>query len=152
MPTRSAKRKVGWGAKKLLARAADALPQGSLLGLPGRFAAAMQTDGWLCRSEVIWHKNRTTESGPKRPVHSHRFYVRQIDAIRVASRGHTGTQVVTEDQQRTGKPAAAYVRAQRPRLSMAHRKSAGGRRDVRLPDLARPTLASANHRCRRSRP
>jgi len=33
-----------------------ALPAGNLLGIPWRFAFAMQQDGWLLRSSVVWAK------------------------------------------------------------------------------------------------
>jgi DNA modification methylase len=38
---------------------------GNLLFIPERFAMAMQDDGWLCRSEIIWDKG---EAGRKEPV------------------------------------------------------------------------------------
>jgi DNA modification methylase len=40
---------------------------GNLLFIPERFAMAMQDDGWLCRSEIIWDKG---EAGRKEPVNN----------------------------------------------------------------------------------
>ena len=34
----------------------DSLEDGNLLHIPTRLAMALQTDGWVCRSEVIWIK------------------------------------------------------------------------------------------------
>ncbi len=43
-----------------------------LLGIPWRTAIALQEDGWLLRSEVIWHKpNCFPESVKDRPTRSH---------------------------------------------------------------------------------
>jgi len=44
----------------------------SLLGLPWRLALALQSDGWILRSEIIWHKlNPMPESVQDRPTRSH---------------------------------------------------------------------------------
>ena len=37
-------------------RADGGLPNGNLLGIPWRVALALQADGWVLRSEIIWHK------------------------------------------------------------------------------------------------
>lgn len=68
------------------------LPPKSLIGLPWRFALAMQDDGWVLRSEVIWHKPDAQPSSiVDRPTtaHEHVFlfarretYFYDADAIR----------------------------------------------------------------------
>ena len=44
----------------------------NLMMIPARFALAMQADGWILRSEIIWHKpNPMTESVTDRPTKAH---------------------------------------------------------------------------------
>lgn len=44
----------------------------NLMLIPARFALAMQADGWILRSEVIWHKpNPMPESVTDRPTKAH---------------------------------------------------------------------------------
>jgi DNA modification methylase len=48
------------------------LPSLNLIGIPWRAAFALQADGWLLRSEVIWHKpNPMPESVRNRPTKAH---------------------------------------------------------------------------------
>lgn len=64
---KSSKRK--WGA-----RFVEGLKPKNLIGVPWRFALAMQADGWILRSEVIWSKTKSypqQESYIKRPIPSH---------------------------------------------------------------------------------
>lgn len=66
--------------------------QKSLIGIPWRVAFAMQADGWILRSEIIWEKpNAKPESVKDRPTtsHEHLFllslserYFYEIDAVR----------------------------------------------------------------------
>lgn len=53
-----------------------ALPNKALMGLPWRLALAMQSDGWLLRSEIIWSKTSAaperTKDRPSR-MHEHVF-------------------------------------------------------------------------------
>jgi site-specific DNA-methyltransferase (adenine-specific) len=43
-----------------------------LMGIPWRVAFALQSDGWILRSEIIWHKpNPMPESVTNRPTKSH---------------------------------------------------------------------------------
>lgn len=68
------------------------LPAKSLVGIPWRVALAMQQDGWLLRSDIIWHKpNPTPESVRDRPTRAHEYlflftktgrYFYDADAIR----------------------------------------------------------------------
>jgi DNA modification methylase len=45
-----------------------------LVGIPWRFAFAMQTRGWYLRSDIIWHKpNPMPESVTDRPTKSHEY-------------------------------------------------------------------------------
>lgn len=44
----------------------------NLLGIPWRIALALQADGWVLRSEIIWHKPAVIPlGGQRRPVVSH---------------------------------------------------------------------------------
>ncbi|MGP6175468.1 DNA-methyltransferase [Corynebacterium sp. A21] len=50
----------------------SAAPRKSLLGIPWRFALAMQEDGWIIRNSIIWHKpNGTPESVKDRLTRRH---------------------------------------------------------------------------------
>ena len=76
------------------------LPGKSLLGIPWRVAFALQDDGWLLRSDIVWAKTAPMpESVHDRPTRSHEFvfllaksgrYFYDGDAVRepYASGGH----------------------------------------------------------------
>ena len=50
------------------------LPPKSLLGIPWRVAFGLQDDGWILRSDVIWHKpNPMPESVTDRPTKAHEY-------------------------------------------------------------------------------
>jgi DNA modification methylase len=63
-----------------------------LVGIPWRFAFAMQADGWYLRSDVIWSKaNPMPESVTDRPTRAHEYvfmlakserYYADMDAVR----------------------------------------------------------------------
>lgn len=55
-----------------VARPQTAIPAKNLLGIPWRVAFALQSDGWILRSEVIWAKpSGMPESVTDRPTRSH---------------------------------------------------------------------------------
>jgi DNA modification methylase len=70
----------------------DKYREGALLGMPWRVALAMVADGWILRSDVIWHKpNAMPHSVKTRPTHDHEYlfmfskaanYYYDADAIR----------------------------------------------------------------------
>ena len=50
------------------------VPAKNLLGIPWRVAFALQDDGWILRSDIIWHKpNPMPESVTDRPTKSHEY-------------------------------------------------------------------------------
>lgn len=50
------------------------LPAKNLLGMPWRVALALQADGWLLRSDIIWHRvNAMPGSQKDRPTCSHEY-------------------------------------------------------------------------------
>jgi DNA modification methylase len=52
----------------------DGMKSKNLLFIPTRFAMAMQRDGWIVRSEVIWDKANAMPDGAKdRPTRSHEY-------------------------------------------------------------------------------
>jgi len=73
-------------------RTPDGLKDKDLIGLPWRFALAMQEAGWYLRSDIIWYKpNCQPESVRDRPTRSHEHvflfskserYLYDIDAVR----------------------------------------------------------------------
>jgi hypothetical protein len=53
-------------------RTSSGLPPKNLMGLPWRVALALQADGWVLRSEIIWEKpSCMPESARDRPTRSH---------------------------------------------------------------------------------
>ncbi|MFJ6427509.1 DNA-methyltransferase [Microbacterium maritypicum] len=55
-------------------RPTSELPAKNLLGVPWRVAFALQDDGWILRSDIIWHKpNPMPESVTDRPTKSHEY-------------------------------------------------------------------------------
>jgi DNA modification methylase len=55
-------------------RTTPGLKPKDLCGLPWRVALALQADGWLLRSDIIWHKpNPMPESVRDRPTKSHEY-------------------------------------------------------------------------------
>lgn len=90
----------GTGAPKALAKGANGrarirdarLDSKNLLGIPWRVAFALQDDGWILRSDVIWSKpNAMPESVTDRPTRAHEYvflfsksrrYFYDADAIR----------------------------------------------------------------------
>jgi len=73
-------------------KAPDALPPKNLIGMPWRLAFALQSDGWILRSDIIWHKpNPMPESVTDRPTKAHEYvfllskqgrYFYDADAVR----------------------------------------------------------------------
>jgi len=49
------------------------LPMKSLVGIPWRVAFALQSDGWILRCDVIWHRPSSSESVKDRPTHAHEY-------------------------------------------------------------------------------
>lgn len=49
------------------------LPMKSLVGIPWRVAFALQNDGWILRSDIIWHRPSSSESVKDRPTHAHEY-------------------------------------------------------------------------------
>ena len=52
----------------------DCYDNGNLVGVPWRVAFALQDDGWILRSDIVWHKpNPIPESVSNRPTRSHEY-------------------------------------------------------------------------------
>lgn len=49
------------------------LPMKSLVGTPWRIAFSLQKDGWILRSDIIWHRPSSSESVKDRPTHAHEY-------------------------------------------------------------------------------
>lgn len=52
---------------------ASGLPMKSLVGMPWRVAFALQSDGWILRCDIIWHRPASSESVKDRPTHAHEY-------------------------------------------------------------------------------
>lgn len=87
-----------------------ALPEKNLLGIPWRVAFALQEDGWVLRSDIVWAKpNPQPESIMDRPTRAHEYvfllaknssYYYDADAIREP---HASWNGVTSPNWRGGK-------------------------------------------------
>lgn len=79
-------------AMSMRPRTPEGLKPKDLIGVPWRFALAMQSSGWYLRSDIIWYKpNTQPESVRDRPTRSHEHiflfskaehYHYDIDAVR----------------------------------------------------------------------
>jgi site-specific DNA-methyltransferase (adenine-specific) len=49
------------------------LPMKSLVGMPWRVAFALQSDGWILRCDIVWHRPAASESVKDRPTHAHEY-------------------------------------------------------------------------------
>lgn len=78
------------------------ISKGNLVGIPWRLAFALQADGWILRSEVIWHKpGAMPESCKTRPAQSHeqlfmltkrpRYYYDWFGVLERAKAGSNGS-------------------------------------------------------------
>lgn len=62
------------GALGVMPTKVDGLKPKDLMGIPWRVAFALQDDGWILRSDVIWHKpNPMPESVTDRPTKAHEY-------------------------------------------------------------------------------
>ncbi|MEV5704834.1 site-specific DNA-methyltransferase [Actinoallomurus sp. NPDC052274] len=96
-------------AEQATARRDAQIARKNLLGVPWRVALALQDDGWILRSEIIWHKpNGMPESVHDQPArkHEHLFlltknprYYFDLDAIR---RPYTGDRPISRRARRGG--------------------------------------------------
>ena len=102
----------------------DKYDNGELLGMPWRVAFALKDDGWLLRSDIIWHKPNAVPSSVKnRPTTDHEYvflftksqdYYYDVDAVREphvtfspesrmkGGRGHFGKENGTPEQGKYG--------------------------------------------------
>jgi DNA modification methylase len=88
------------GQPKYPGRSIKSLPPKSLIGIPWRVAFALQDDGWILRSDIIWHKpNPMPESVTDRPTRAHEYmflfakqakYYYNAEAIKEPAQEHTG--------------------------------------------------------------
>lgn len=114
-----------------VARPQTALPSKNLLGIPWRVAFALQDDGWILRSEIIWAKpSGMPESVTDRPTRSHEHVFLfakspryHYDAAAIAEESAGGAKGSRFD---TGKTAEHQLgrsqqgdRAERPQLARA---------------------------------
>jgi len=87
-------RQLGHGEDKKAIYKKTSLPPKNLIGMPWRLAFALQSDGWILRSDIIWHKpNPMPESVTDRPTKAHEYvfllskqgrYFYDADAVREA--------------------------------------------------------------------
>ena len=68
--------RAGFGNERegVFTKTGEGLKHKDLVGIPWRFAFAMQARGWYLRSDIIWHKpNPMPESVTDRPTKSHEY-------------------------------------------------------------------------------
>ena len=73
--SRASKGRAGMGAEREgVFTKGGGLPPKNLIGIPWRFAFAMQADGWILRQDIIWHKpNPMPESVTDRCTKAHEY-------------------------------------------------------------------------------
>ena len=73
--SRTSKGRAGMGAEREgVFTKGGGLPPKNLIGIPWRFAFAMQADGWILRQDIIWHKpNPIPESVTDRCTKAHEY-------------------------------------------------------------------------------
>lgn len=73
--SRTSKGRAGMGAEREgVFTKGGGLPPKNLIGIPWRFAFAMQADGWILRQDIIWHKpNPMPESVTDRCTKAHEY-------------------------------------------------------------------------------
>ncbi len=89
-------------------------PEKNLMLIPARLAIALQLDGWILRSDIIWHKsNPMPESVTDRPTnaHEHLFmlaknprYFYDAEAVREEGIIPSGTKAAKGSQKRANTP------------------------------------------------
>jgi len=100
------------------------LPPKNLLGVPWRVALALQADGWMLRSEIIWQKpNAMPESVTDRPSKSHEH----VFLLTKSARYYYDAEAVLEDA------SPDNIADMAGRKAMDNKSDHGGTR----PDLAR---------------
>lgn len=121
------------GATCVPTKRSGSLPDKNLLGIPWRVAFALQDDGWILRSEVIWAKtNCMPESVVDRPskTHEHVFmftresrYHFDLDAIRIPrsqstvdwpATGPVGVRRITPGEARAARDVSALPAGRNP--------------------------------------
>ena len=84
------------------------LPAKSLIGIPWRLAFALQDDGWILRSDIIWHKpNAMPESVADRPTRAHEY----LFLLAKSSRYYYDAQTIAEPAQFWQGNAATFERS-----------------------------------------
>lgn len=128
-------------------RTRTGLPSKSLMGIPWRVAFGLQDDGWILRSDIIWHKpNPMPESVTDRPTKSHEYlflfsknpnYYYDADAIAEdAVKGDAGSSW-TEGKTGTHQQGRAQSAERRQGYAEAggHRDNPSGGYGGRAPEL-----------------
>ena len=58
------------------------MPAKNLMGLPWRIAFALQDDGWILRSAIVWHKpNPMPESVRDRPTNAYEMVCAEFEPM-----------------------------------------------------------------------
>lgn len=88
-----------------LVKSIDGLPAKSMIGQPWRLAFALQDQGWILRSEIIWHKPAVMpESVGDRPTKAHE----QIFLLAKSPRYWYDAEAIREPAQGRGAPIAGW--------------------------------------------
>mgnify|MGYP001569621108 CR=1 FL=1 len=111
--------------------APPSMPPKNLLGMPWRVALALQADGWILRSEIIWHKpNPLPESMTDRVTRSHE----QVFMFAKSPRYYFDAQAIAEAAT-TGNNSSSFCSTHdlmtKPRLGKGPRKSDAVQRNAR---------------------
>jgi len=142
------------------------VPAKNLLGIPWRVAFALQDDGWILRSDIIWHKpNPMPESVTDRPAKSHEYlflfsknptYFYDADAIAeeqstkagaryLGTRGEHGYNAASGNHRdKSGSYGNAETRNKRTVWTVPTAPFPGSHFAVYPPDLIRPCIRAGS--------
>ena len=127
---------------KLRRGASATLPAKNLMGQPWRVAFALQDDGWILRSAIVWHKpNPMPESVTDRPTNAYEMvfllakqgkYFYDAEAVREATKPYGG--------EHTGSANGKQAKALSEGRSEVH-----SGKGMMSPNYERPTSANARN-------
>ena len=112
------------------------LPDKNLVGIPWKVAFALQADGWILRSEIIWHKPGVMpEPVTDRPTRAHE----QIFLFAKQQKYHYDHEAIKEPAV-TGGPSADGMRNKRDVWTISIKPYAGAHFATFPPDLIEPCI------------
>lgn len=142
----------------------DSYRSKSLVGIPWMVAFALREDGWLLRSDIIWHKPNPMPDGVSdRPTASHEYlfllaksdrYYYDANAISEpagggwnlrSKKGNSDRNDSNEHNARRGQELERTTRNKRDVWTIASQPFGGAHFATMPPDLAKPCVMAGSH-------